>query len=566
MAKQISDIETVRLLVNHLALGFVSDIVIVPGASNAPISVSLARIPCFHCHTILDARAAGFFALGMAQLAIPPVALICPNGTALLNCAPAIAEAYYQHLPLIVVTADRPEEWLNQNDGHMVEQQEALAPFFKYRCQVPSSISCDDERWYANRIMREAVNASSQNPNGPVHINIPIREPLGNFNTPPSMRISGALPIAPLKSNSELSMKSLCRNFNERKRIMVVIGPMLRSFDVGEFVMKMEKNYDVVVVHENMSNLVCGKGVKHIDRVLATITPEEENAFLPDLVITCGGAVSSRKLQEFIRKGRLTKTWHIGEEAYAPDTFKSLSVHIPMQPDSFFDQFIKAQGKKRKRSKFHQLWETKVQIAEQRHKAFIENAPWSDLKAFSIIAQTQPEESDLQLGTSTPMRYMDLFDYTIIGYTWGNCGTHGIEGCLSTATGFTLKTHNTVTVILGDNSFLYDSNALLIAELPTALKIIVIDNEGGSSYRISPETSQIEEVRELCELPHEQDIARIAKAYGLKVLKAQDEDSLQMALKELYAPQDLPALLVVKTPAHMNGEVLRQYFQYMREA
>ena len=566
MAKQISDIETVRLLVNHLALGFVSDVVICPGALNAPISISLSRISYFHCHTVLDARSAGFFAIGMAQLSVSPVAVVCTNGTALLNCAPAIAEAYYQHMPLVVISADRPQEWIGQNDGHSIMQQDVLSPFFKYRCQLPAAINCDDDRWYANRIIREAINASTRGVNGPVHINVPLREPLYEFNTYPTMRVGGALPILPQKSATDFSLKSLIRSFNEKKRIMVVAGPMLRSLDLGDSLMRMEKYYEIVVVHENMSNLVYEKGIKHVDRVLAAIKPEEENAYRPDLLIVCGGAISSRKLREFIRRGSNIKTWYVGEETYAPDTFGSLSVHVAMPPDAFFSQFIKEQGKKRKRSKFHQLWQMKADAAAEKHSEFIKSAEWSDLKAFSILAETQPEEGDLQLGTSTPMRYMDLFSYSIIGYTWGNCGTHGIEGSLSAAAGFAQKTGNAVTVILGDNSFLYDSNALLIAELPTNLRIIVIDNGGGSTYRISPETGRIDEMRDLCELPHEQDIARIAKAYGLRVLKAQDEESLREALKELYAPQELPALLVVKTPTHINGEVLRQYFEHLKEA
>ena len=565
MARLISDIETVRIVVNNLALGFISDVVISPGALNAPLSVSLSRIPFFHCHTILDARAAGFFALGITQMAVPPVALVCTNGTALLNCAPAIAEAYYQHLPLVVITADRPQEWLDQNDGQMIQQRDALTPFFRYRCQLPSAITNDDDRWYATRLVREAIHTASRSLAGPVHINIPLREPLYEFNTYPSVRISGALSVVPPKNLTDFALENLRKNFNEKKKIMIIVGPTLRSLDLGDSMIRMEKNYDVVVIHENMSNLIFEQGVKHIDRVLATIAPEEENAFRPDLLIVCGGAVTSERLKAFIRRGKLTRTWYIGEEEFAPDTFQSLSIHISMSPDLFFNQFIKAQGKKRKRSKFHELWKARAQVAEQRHKAFLASAPWSDLKVFSMLAAAQPEESDVHLGTSTPMRYMDLFKYAIIGYTWGNCGTRGIEGCLSTATGFAAKTRNLVTVILGDNSFLYDSNALLIAELPVNLRIVVIDNEGGSTYRISPETAQIDEVRELCEFPHEQDIARIAKAYGMKVLKAQDELSLEAALKELYAPQELPTLLVVKTPAHMNGEVLRQYFQYLKE-
>lgn len=560
MENLISNIETVQILLEELMASRILPVVISPGSRNAPISVSMKRSGLFQCHVILDERSAGFFALGIAQQ-VGIATLVCTSGSALLNYGPAIAEAYYQHIPLIVISADRAPEWLGQLDGQVIPQQGVLSAFFKHECQLPANISCDDERWHARRSIQDAISAAKHPLGGPVHINVPLREPLYEFTCSMKPKIYLMPPMTVNNTLANFCIGHFQYMYRKAKKVMVVVGPYLKK-ELGNTLVELKTYYDMIIIGEHLSNLPCDCGIRHIDRVLSTISPEEKDKFIPDLVIACGGAVLSRQLKKFLREAKNKQVWYVGEGEMAPDTFQGIAIHIPIPPESFFQQFIHTPTSPKLPTQFRQVWLSKAKEAEQRHEAFLKDLSWCDLKAFSIISGHVPADSDLQLGNSTPIRYMELFKLPDLHRIWGNRGTNGIEGCLSVAMGAASYSRKTVTLVIGDNSFLYDSNALLSGDHPKNLKIIVIDNGGGGIFRFLPGSSTLNEVQELFEVPHHLDLARLAELHGIQTFTADDEISLHEALQKLYESENM-AILVVQTSTRANGEILKQYFQHL---
>ena len=322
---------------------------------------------------------------------------------------------------------------------------------------------------------------------------------------------------------------------------------------------------NVVVLTESVTNLSIPLVISTIDRVISTIQPEEAETYAPELLITFGGAIISRMIKAFIREHTPHSHWHIDERPTPPDTYKSMTLHIPMDTRTFFDQLQPAEIKANSLpSSYAHQWHQREEKAVQIHDNYLKRIPWCDLKAFSMLIPALPAGSRLQLGNSTPIRYAQLFRYTQVDRTDANRGTSGIDGCTSTAIGAASTFDGITTLIVGDNSFLYDSNALWIKNCPSSLRIIVIQNGGGGIFRFLAGPSGLEEVEEFFETPHNVDIEQLAKVHRFKVYQATDAPSLASALSEFYQPKQQPAILVVHTPGKINGEILKRYFQVLK--
>ena len=220
-----SDKEQVNILTSLLVASGVRHAVVCPGSRNAPIVHNLNECPQMQCYPVTDERSAGFYALGMSQCLKQPVVVCVTSGTALLNLAPAVAEAYYQHAPLVVISADRPPQWIDQLDGQTLPQPDALGRFVRKAVSLPEPLN-EEQRWYCNRLVNEALMVK----HGPVHINVPITEPLFNFTVeklPEERKIEFIAADIPGHVLSHV-----CRMFMQSKRPMLIAGqPMNPSYD-----------------------------------------------------------------------------------------------------------------------------------------------------------------------------------------------------------------------------------------------------------------------------------------------------------------------------------------------
>jgi 2-succinyl-5-enolpyruvyl-6-hydroxy-3-cyclohexene-1-carboxylate synthase len=557
----ISDKKPVQDFIQLLDQHGIREIIICPGSRNAPFSISLANDNRFHVHSIIDERSAAFIALGMAQQFNHPVALICTSGTAALNFAPALAEAYYQRVPLLIVTADRPIEWIDQGEGQSIRQRDVYRNYIKASYEIAEEASEGDLVWYNLRIMDEAMRLANEGVRGPVHINFPLREPLYNLteNKTSSVKMITRADAHARLSDSELIQ--LHTTIATSKKVMVLAGQMQADNTLLEAVNRFGKRSNVAILTEAHSNLASPNFITTIDRFLAGLDDEKKTYLQPELLITVGHNIISRKIKALLRKANL-KHWHVDISGEGLDTLKKLDKVIPLTPAEFFENINSGAGSNP--SDYRDIVLSWNESSSQAANEFMKTSEWSDLQAFHIIQSRLPAGSDIQMGNSSVVRYILLNDTRADLRYFGNRGVAGIDGCTSTAIGAAHASGKLTTFISGDIGFFYDSNAFWNNLTKSNLRIIVVNNGGGGIFRIidgpDPNSSALETYFETA---HNRSAAGLATMYNIPFRRAENSDSLQDALQWLFE-QNTCAIIEVSTPRLNNSPVLKNYFEFIR--
>ncbi len=528
-------------------------IVISPGSRSAPIIQSF--LTCFpgNCFSIVDERSAAYFALGLAISYQQPVALICTSGTAVLNYAPALAEAYYQKVPLLAITADRASEWIDQQDNQTIRQRDIYRNYIKAGVELPQHISNENDLCLAHRLIHEAVNLLTTGPLGPVHINVPIPEPLYEplpdaWENIPEMRQEGTV------CKPELSQR-LLETWNHANSILIVHGQGHPDPRMTESLDKLSRDPRIAILAENISNIPLASVISNSHLVLSV--NRKNLPPYPDLVLHSGGQIVSKSLTAYLRNAKNTKGWRIGYDHNLTDTFRILSEHIPLPASSVY-QILEAhiqedKGQPGYKSEWNKLAENALKTAKER----LPNLPFSDIHVFQQIASGLPANVNLVLGNSSVIRYAQLFNAHAETCYYSNRGTSGIDGSLSTASGIATASRKPTFAILGDLGFLYDSNALWNRALPLGLKILVINNQGGGIFHIIKGPAESAGFQEYIEAHHPVNIAKLAEAYGLEYMNADHETSLKAQWPKFIAPGDKPMIFEVKTDAKVSASTFR---------
>lgn len=551
-----SEKETAKILTELLARKGVRRVLLSPGSRNAPLIISLTRRSELSCRVVLDERVAAYMAVGMAQQSGEAVALVCTSGTALLNYAPAVAEAFYQRLPLIVISADRPEEWIDQDDSQTIRQYAALAPFVKASYRLPAELSCADERWYANRLVNEVLNTALASPQGPVHLDVPFREPLYGIKTyPMPERAIEAVPVVSTLPDAEA--RRLAAMLSSGKRVLIVASFAAPDAALASLLTRAAAFPQVVLLTESLANLPVEDAIPTIDRVLS-VMPADLLAYRPDILITFGGAPVSRRLKRFLRENRPEEHWRLDTGGHIVDTMQSLTLHIRLAPSDFFAAV--SPYWQLAACSYRDLWRALREEAARRHDAFLSSAAWSDLTAFSLLMPALPAGAALQLSNGMTVRYAQLFEYPQVFRSDGNRGTSGIDGSLSTAVGAAIASNRLTVCIIGDMSFLYDAAALAAGDLPLNLRIVVICNGGGGIFRILAGVSELSESETCFETVRRVDVEGYARLHGIDFYRAADAASLRNLLPRFFQETGRVAILAIETPRLLNAEVLKAYF------
>lgn len=537
-------------------------LVISPGSRNAPIIDAFCKRRGFDCKAIVDERSAAFFALGMAQQLKQPVAIACTSGTAPLNFAPAIAEAYYQRIPLLVLTADRPVEFIDQGDGQTIRQQNVFANYIRKSVQLPQSIKTGDDLWYANRLVSEALNAAILPVAGPVHINLPFSEPLYGVKIPETPAPKDIRIVETTPSLSAKAMVALEKEWLGARRKLLIVGQLQQNTSLEQRLKELAADPSVVILTEATSNLNGPEFIAWIDRCLAAI-PADDNDFVPDLLVTFGGAVVSKRIKGWLRKAPVKSHWHIDPADLHMDTYQHLTHSIPMFAEDFFGQFKPANIDSN--DPFSGSWHKLSARARETHQKFLSACPYSDLKIFEKIIENTPAGYEFQLANSTPVRYAQLFEFPQAIRFDSNRGVSGIDGSISTAAGAAFISQKPTLMITGDLGFFYDSNALWNKYLPKNLKVIMINNGGGGIFRYIDGPDQTGALEEFFEASHDTSSELIAKAFGLDYFLASDLESLHSQLIVFFRESQRPALLEIKSPAVESAATLRAYFRALAD-
>jgi 2-succinyl-5-enolpyruvyl-6-hydroxy-3-cyclohexene-1-carboxylate synthase len=556
-----SDHFTAAELARLCAAKGVRHAVISPGSRSAPLVIAFNQQEGINCLQVIDERSAAFFALGMAQQLHAPVALICTSGSAVLNYGPAIAEAFYQRIPLLVITADRPEEWVDQGEGQAIRQQGVLALHMKRSVQLPRSPNDDLGRWHCGRLINEAIDATLLPVPGPVHVNVPFEEPLyGRTEAVGESRL-----IAPVMTESFIlpdHARWLIHQLSSSLKVMVLAGQGNWSVGLKKQLLQLTALPQVTVHTEATSNLDDPAFITCIDRAIEGVNEKNENDLKPDVLITFGGAIVSKRVKSLLRKWKPAQHWNIdvGQRHY--DTYQSLTHDIAVSPEVFFAQI--SGSVKGSESMYREAWKMVDERTLGLHHRVVADAPFCDLTVFSSLNDRIPGDSDVHVANSTPARYVQLFD-RVRGHRWfSNRGTSGIDGCTSTAVGAAHATQKLTTLITGDTAFCYDSNAFWNEHLSPLLKLIIIDNGGGNIFRYIDGPDKDPDLLKWFEAPHTRNIEKLVKSYDLPYYRANDGASLLTGLDQLYGPHSKPAVLHITTDALTSPKVLREYFTKLR--
>lgn len=555
--------ESLVQLAGLLAAKGVTTAVISPGSRNAPVIAALNRQKELECLSIVDERSAAFFALGIAQQIRRPVAISCTSGTAALNYAPAIAEAYYQQIPLIVLTADRPPEWIDQGDGQTIRQHELYANYIRKSVQLPSEPWNETTLRYNARLINEAIDAATFPVCGPVHINIPLSEPLykENENSFTDAPLMSRMPITAQIGQTELSI--LVEEWNKTKSKLIIAGLLSPGKKLNSLLNQIADDPAVAIFTETTSNLSGKHFFPHIDRLIDGVENEHKDYFIPDLLITFGGHIVSRKVKAWLQNKKPKAHWHIDSGDFYLDAFSCLSRSIPIKIEDFLNSFIPLI--KPASTGYRQLWSERNATRNHKHSDFLQKCPWSDLKAFEIILEHIPAGTMIQAGNSSPIRYLQLFKMPNDSEYFGNRGVSGIDGCMSTAAGAAWANHALTVLITGDVAFMYDSNALWNQHLTPNLRIIVMNNGGGNIFRIIEGPDTMPELEQFIETPYIPELKHLAHTFGLEYYAATDESGLKECLPSfLDLNMRKPTILEIKTPNKTSAAVLREYFKYLK--
>lgn len=565
----------------------IKHIVISPGSRSAPLTIGFTNDSYFKCYSIVDERCAAFYALGIAQSNTKPTALVCTSGSALLNYYPAIAEAFYSDIPVIILSADRPEYLLNIGDGQTINQKNVYNNHILYSANLKQDInhkkntaankelpiiknvnhkpkhvleSQKNIQEYNEKEINIAINVSKHK-KGPVHINIPFDEPL--YQTVNALSAHPKNIKLDLKNSAvDETILNTCANiWNSAAKKMILVGVNYPHTISTEILEQLANDSSVIVLTETTSNLHHDNFFPSIDQLIAPLSDEEQNALQPEILVTFGGLIVSKKIKALLRKYKPKAHWHIDEHK-ANDTFFSLSQHIKTTPQKFFTSFL-LKIKHYNNAKYNNAWSLVKAHRLKRHKDYVEKIPFSDFKVFSILLKAIPKNSILQVSNSSAIRYAQLFSMKKSIDVFCNRGTSGIDGSTSTAIGFSVTTEKQTTCITGDLSFFYDSNALWNNYIPHSFRLIVVNNTGGGIFRILPGHKNSENFNTYFETNHNLNAKKLCEMYNITYQAVENETELNICLKTFYKQSNTPKLLEVFTPKNLNDKILLEYFNYI---
>ncbi|OYU85687.1 MAG: 2-succinyl-5-enolpyruvyl-6-hydroxy-3-cyclohexene-1-carboxylic-acid synthase [Flavobacterium sp. BFFFF2] len=546
----IPEIPLAQRLIEQCKIAQIRHIVVSPGSRNAPLTLGFSTDPFFSCYSIVDERCAAFFALGMAQQMREPVAVLCTSGSALLNYYPAVAEAFYSQIPLVVISADRPLSKIDIGDGQTIRQRNVFAQHTVFDANLTEIDGVEN-----TQLMQAAFQASVSQ-RGPIHINIPFEEPLygsvdkmtiGPINLP-------TITAEPIPSPDWDALQSI---WSQKTKIMVLVGTYFPGDFPAELFNRLVSLPQVLVLTEVTANLPHVHTIASIDTLITPLSTDEQAEIAPDLLITFGGMVVSKRIKALLRKYKPAAHWHI-DPLRAYDTFGCLTQHIVCEAPVFFNYFLPETPATD--SQYGPLWQTYYENLLLKRVVFMNQLPYSDLAVFQEIVTYLPRQIQLQIGNSSAIRYAQLFAIDKSHQVFCNRGTSGIDGSSSTALGAAVGQEVPVVLITGDISFFYDSNALWNQYVPATTKIILINNGGGGIFRILPGAQETPAFHQYFETRHQLTAKPLCELYGWKYDHTSNLEELTQLLPNWFNT-DGPALLEIFTPTEVNDAVLKDYFK-----
>lgn len=538
-------------------------VVFSPGSRNAPLVIAFVNSEHFTTYVVPDERSAAFYALGMAEELKEPVAVACTSGSALLNYYPAVSEAFYRNIPLMVFSADRPTEWVDQGDGQTIRQEGVFINHIKAETSLLEHPADDEQKRFNENEINKIFEAATSSDGGPVHINFPFSEPLYEMVEVESKAVELIKRVKEEAQLDDQRKKEVWDIWNKSPKKLILCGQMPKNPQLLHHLKQLAKDPAVAVVVENTSNLQDRSFSHCIDRSLNSFQKSCPELFQPDLMITLGDAVISKKIKNYLREYSPKNHWKIGHSFPNMNTYKCLTDSFEMDPEDFIAALCE-EGFDRNTSRYGEQWKQLDYQVQAKHEAFLNDVEYSDLAVFDLLMDAVPDNAVLHLANSSVVRYAQLFDALSTLTYHCNRGTSGIDGSISTAIGTAIAQPDKLHVIItGDISFFYDSNAFWSNHVPSNVRVFLVNNSGGGIFSIIPGPKSTPQGEDYFITRNNANAKGICEAYDVNYYRAASMYEIDSQLQSFYDWQDNErlALMEIITPRDKNPQVLDSYWK-----
>lgn len=552
-----TDKKNILQLVALLEAHGITKVVLCPGSRNAPIVHTLSNHPGFTCYAVTDERSAGYFAIGLTLNGGKPAAICCTSGTALLNLHPAVAEAFYQNVPLVVISADRPAAWIGQMDGQTLPQPDVFRTLVKKSVNLPE-IHTEEDEWYCNRLVNEALLETHHHGKGPVHINVPVSEPLFQFTVDklPEVRV-----ITRYQGLNvyDRDYNGLVERMNKYQKRMVIVGQMNLIYLFEKRHTKLLYRHFAWLTEHIGNQTIPGIPVKNFDAALYAVPEDKMEQMVPELLITYGGHIVSKRLKKFLRQHPPKEHWHVSPDGEVVDLYGSLTTVIEMDPFEFLEKIASLLDNRV--PGYPRVWENYCNTIPEPDFAY------SEMSVVGALVKALPESCALHLANSSVVRYAQLYSIPSTIEVCCNRGTSGIEGSLSTAVGYAAASDKLNFIAIGDLSFFYDMNALWNVNVRPNLRILLLNNGGGEIFHTLPGLDMSGTSHKFIAAVHKTSAKGWAEERGFLYMKVEDGDELTEAMKIFTQPEEMeqPVLLEVFTNKNKDARMLKNYYYQIKE-
>jgi len=514
-------------------------VILAPGSRNAPLIQLFTSDKSFICHNVVDERSAGYVALGMARQLEEPVLVVTTSGTAVMNLSPAMAEAFQQEIPLLVLTADRPRELLSQFNNQVIDQRAPYFNFSKGFFEFPPQLREENDLESAMLSVKNLFQEALSYPAGPVHVNLPLLEPLYEPLPPSVLRATDLQPDRhePISVPASPSIPELAG-----RKVLILAGMGHGDAPIQNELEKVALHSQAVVVAENISNLSSDQFISTPELVLSGASKDERLALVPDLVVAFGQQVVSKRMKLFVQALKSVELMEL-EGNHAIHALLS-ELAAQEEPENFFLK----------------LWK-KIEGREQKSATdYLQEAPFGNLTAVARLLDAVPPSTVVHLGNSSTIRNTQLVPVRSDLEYYSNRGTSGIDGSLSSAVGAAMVSDKQHLLLLGDLSFVYDSNGMWNKEFPENLKIVVLNDGGGGIFRLLKGPDLMSFFEEFSVTQHPVSLELLCGAFGRNFGRATGYPELERQAEALFASGTGLSVLEVDTTASENSRIFRELF------
>ena len=550
-----TDVENVRILVALLKKYGIQDAVLSSGTCSIPVLQSLEADEYFNCYSDVDERSAAYVAIGIAQVKKNPVAVVCTSGTAVCNYLPGVCEAKRLGVPLVIITCDKAPHTL----GHMVIQKVSQENIFGDNCKFAVNIPVIQEssdRWAVEMMISQALMETQHHGNGPVQINIYTDGDKKTFNTPSLPLVKKINRISGIQLHRDI--KKIREKISSFNRIMVVCGE--NSYCNKETVTAIEnfcRTHNAVIIGEPVSNVDSEMRLNTYRLTEQLMIENFKNNLKPDLVISFGGNFAAYEIKSLLKSVRGSVThWWIDPAGEIVDTWRMISSVFEMTPKYFFNEII-SENQKPVPNEYHQKWQQAIDNIK------IPEVAYSSMFFMDKLSKELAKRnvSIMHMGILNSTRLGQLFDMSSNIRAYSNLGALGIDGSLSSFLGQASVQPKGINVcVVGDLSFIYDINALAGTEFPSNIKMVLLNNGGGSEFHLNTGLDVIPTLDRYISAGHSSKVGRWTASNGLKYFTITKEEECVSEIRK-FLDYEGAAFLEVYTDIEIDSQVIKQMYQ-----